>query len=291
MQIGVRDGARLVVIEGDQAYDATDALVPIKAGLSGPLQAFLERGGTMAELADLDLFTLPATPLDQLTLQAPLPRPGKIVGAPVNYLDHKVEMSEQKTIADYGVFLKAGTSVIGPDEDVRLPYSDVRTDQEAELGVVIGRRASHVPAADALAYVFGYTCLLDITVRSGEDRSTRKSFDTFTPIGPWVVTADAVPDPGDLQLDCWVGTEHRQHTTTRDLIYSVPELIAYTSSVMVLEPGDVIATGTPAGVGSLSDGDRIVVRISGVGQLEVGVTARGAIPYGQRPGASQLVSR
>ena len=206
----------------------------------------------------------------------------------MNYLDHKVEMSEQKTIVEYGMFLKATTSVIGPNDDIRLPYSDMRTDQEGELAIVIGKTASHVSAADALDYVFGYAPILDISVRSTEDRSTRKSFDTFAPFGPWITTSDEVGDADALELRCWVGGELRQHTNTRELIFSVAELVAYTSSVMTLLPGDVIASGTPAGVGPLSAGQRVVVEIEKLGRLDVGVTDDGAIRYEDRPGASVL---
>lgn len=275
--------ARLHAVLDDRSVDLTDAL-GLRPGPGGPLLAFLEAGGTLADLHALDLDALPSHPLDPARLAAPVARPGKVVGAPVNYLDHKAEMGEQRTIADYGVFLKATSSVIGPNEPVRLPYTDLRTDHEGELGVVIGRTASRVPAERALEHVLGYAPVLDITVRSGEDRSTRKSFDTFTPFGPWVTTADEVPDPGALELRCWVDDELRQHASTADLIYDVAELVAYTSHVMTLHPGDVIATGTPAGVGPIAAGQRVAVEITGLGRLEVGVTDEGAIAYADRPG-------
>ncbi|MBV9232376.1 MAG: fumarylacetoacetate hydrolase family protein, partial [Chloroflexi bacterium] len=170
---------------------------------------------------------------------------------------------------------------------VRLPYLDKRTDQEAELTVVIGRTARNVSVDEALDCVFGYTCGLDITVRSTEDRSTRKSFDTFTPLGPWVVTSDEVGDPHNLELRCWVNGVLRQQANTHDLIFNVAELIAYTSSVMTLWPGDVILTGTPAGVGPIVGGDRILMEIEKVGQLEVTVSDEGATQYASRPGPRQ----
>ena len=275
--------ARLLAVLDDRSVDLTDAL-GLRPGPGGPLLAFLDAGGTLADLQGLDLDALPSQPFDVTRLAAPVARPGKVVGAPVNYLDHKAEMGEQRTIADYGVFLKATSSVIGPNEAIRLPYTDLRTDHEGELGVVIGRTASRVPAERALEHVLGYAPVLDITVRSGEDRSTRKSFDTFTPFGPWVTTADEVPDPGALELRCWVDDELRQHASTADLIYDVAELVAYTSHVMTLHPGDVIATGTPAGVGPIAAGQRVAVEIRGLGRLDVGVTDAGAIAYADRPG-------
>jgi 2-keto-4-pentenoate hydratase/2-oxohepta-3-ene-1,7-dioic acid hydratase in catechol pathway len=285
MRLASTVDARLHAVVEDRLVDLTDALGVAGAGADGPLLAFLERGGTLAELAALPLEGLPTRPLDGARLAAPIARPGKVVGAPVNYLDHKAEMSEQRTIAEYGVFLKASTSVIGPDDAIRLPYTDVRTDQEGELAVVIGRTASRVDAADALDFVLGYAPVLDITVRSTEDRSTRKSFDTFTPFGPWITTADEVGDPGELELRCWVGGELRQRVLTKELIFDVADLVAYTSHVMTLYPGDVIATGTPAGVGPISAGQRVVVEIDRLGRLDVPVTDDGAIPYGRRPGA------
>ncbi|GAB2657693.1 fumarylacetoacetate hydrolase family protein [Nocardia goodfellowii] len=285
MRLAVLDGDRAAIVTDTGVHDITD-LLPTCAGPSGgPWLPWLERGGSVADLAALDLSRCPAQPLATAALRAPLPRPGKIVAAPVNYLDHKVEMREQKTIAEYGVFLKANTSVIGPGDTVELPYTDKRTDQEGELAVVIGRTARHVPVRRALDHVFGYTGVLDITVRSTEDRSTRKSFDTFTPLGPWIVTADEVGDPGTLPLRCWVDGELRQHTNTSELIFSVAELVAYASSVMTLHPGDVIATGTPAGVGPLRHGSSIRLEIGRIGTLEVGVSARHAIDYADRPGA------
>ncbi|TXS48159.1 fumarylacetoacetate hydrolase family protein [Streptomyces sp. t39] len=283
MRLALFDAGRLGAVLGDDIADLTDQLGTATAhSPAGALHHYIEQ---LAERgAPLDLDTAPRTPLADVTLRAPLPRPGKIIGAPVNYLDHKAEMEYATSIAELGVFLKANSSVIGPGEPIRLPYSDKRTDQEGELGVVIGRTASHVSAGNALDHVFGYTCLLDITVRSDEDRSTRKSFDTFTPIGPWVVTADEVPDPDALDLRCDVNGSTRQKVNTRDLIFGVPELVAYISSVMTLHPGDVIATGTPAGVGSLQHDDTVVVDIEAIGRLEVTVDATRATPYDQRPG-------
>ncbi|MFJ8886138.1 fumarylacetoacetate hydrolase family protein [Streptomyces sp. NPDC102402] len=284
MRLALFGKGRLGVIDGDDIVDVTEQLTGARTpGAAGALHQHIEtvaRDGAV----QVDLTGCARVPLVEADLEAPLPRPGKVVGAPVNYLDHKAEMAYTTSVADLGVFLKANSSVIGPGQDIVLPYTDRRTDQEGELGVVIGRTASHVAAADALDHVFGYTCVLDITVRSGEDRSTRKSFDTFTPIGPWIVTADEIPDPDSLGLRCDVGGATRQRTNTADLIFGVAELIAYTSSVMTLHPGDVIATGTPAGVGPLSHGDRVVLEIDRVGRLEVGVDGSLAIPYEQRPG-------
>ena len=223
-------------------------------------------------------------PLRAVRLDPPVPDPTKIVAAPVNYRDHKSEMKMTVDINDLAVFLKAPSSLIAHGGAVRLPYSDRRVDQEGELAAVIGRRASHVPAAEALDHVVGYTGLLDITMRGGEDRSTRKSFDTFTPLGPWLVTSDEANAPDDVDLDCTVSGEHRQSSNTKHLIWGVAELVAYISTVMTLEVGDVIATGTPSGVGPLTDGDEVSVTLSGIGTLAVTVTSNnpGPSPTGAR---------
>lgn len=289
MKLAVLNGDRAAIVTDTVIYDVTDFL-PTRAGRhGGPWLPWLEQGGTVAELQQLDLTACPQQPLKNTRLGAPLSRPGKIIAAPVNYLDHKEEMAEQKTIAEYGVFLKANSSVIGPGDEIELPYTDKRTDQEGELAIVIGRTARNVGAEEALDYVFGYTGLLDITVRSTEDRSTRKSFDTFSPMGPWIVTADEVGDADSLSLQCWVDDELRQDTNTSELIFGIAELVSYASSVMTLHPGDVIATGTPAGVGPLTDGSKVRLTIEKIGALEVQTTARTAIGYADRPGARHQV--
>jgi len=290
MKLAVLDGVTPVVLTSDRAVDVS-SILDARPTVAGPWGAWLEAGHDVGELAAVDLNTLPAVPLADSVLSAPLARPRKIVAAPVNYLDHKVEMSEQKSIAEYGVFLKAGTSVVGPGDTVELPYDDRRIDQEGELALVIGRTARHVAPQDALEHVFAYTCALDISLRSTEDRSTRKSFDTFTPLGPWLVTADEIPDPDSLDLQCWVAGAQRQSTSTAELLFPVRDLIAYASSVMTLEPGDVILTGTPAGVGPLDDGDDVRVEISSIGALEVTVSAAQARPYDERPQGRVAVAR
>jgi len=225
-----------------------------------------------------------SVPLSSVRLGPPVPDPTKIVAAPVNYRDHKSEMSATVDISDLAVFLKAPSSLIGHGDAIRLPYSDRRFDQEGELAAVIGRRARDVAPERALDHVVGYTGLLDITMRGGEDRSTRKSFDTFTPLGPWLVTSDEAGPPDDIDLDCTVGGEHRQSSNTKNLIWGVARLVAYVSSVMTLEVGDVIATGTPAGVGPLAAGQEVSLTLSRIGTLTVGVSA-------ERPGPSPTGSR
>ncbi len=219
----------------------------------------------------------------EVTLRAPQPRPRNLFAAPVNYHKHQQEMGgENGVYTDRKIltaevrkgFLKAVTSVVGPDGAIELPWEDRRFDHEAEIGVIIGKTASRVSVEDALDYVFGYTPLLDITLRGEEDRSFRKSFDTFTPIGPYIVTADEVPDPENLDFWLTVDGEERQRSNTSYLIYGIAKLIEVYSEVMTLQPGDIIATGTPEGVGQILPGETVVLTIPEVGELTMPVVAR-----------------
>ncbi|HEX5497175.1 MAG TPA: fumarylacetoacetate hydrolase family protein [Mycobacteriales bacterium] len=274
MRLAQVDGAGLAVVDGDEVVLVAEAdgrpfrLSDVLAGGEPALAAVAEAVGRPGSSR---------VGLTRVRLRAPLERPGKIVAAPVNYVNHMVEMSEVIDIRSLGVFLKAPTSVTGPGGVVRLPYTDRRVDQEGELAVVIGQTAHDLPPEEALSVVFGYTCLLDITMRGGEDRSLRKSFDTFTPLGPWLVTADEVGDPERLDLTCSVNGTVRQAANTRELIWGVARLVSYVSSAMTLEPGDVIATGTPQGVGPLAHGDTVEVTIERIGSLSVSVSAAGAV--------------
>ncbi|HET9972537.1 MAG TPA: fumarylacetoacetate hydrolase family protein [Streptosporangiaceae bacterium] len=204
-------------------------------------------------------------PLREVRLRVPVADPSKIIAAPVNYHDHQTEMSVDTQVGALGFFLKAPSSLLDPGGTIQLPYHDRRFDQEGELALVIGRTARRVSEEDALSCVFGYTGLLDITMRGGEDRSVRKSFETFTPMGPSLVTADEFGNPDDVELRCWVSGTLRQKASTRDLIWGVARLVSYASSVTTLYPGDVISTGTPAGVGPLAAGDTIRLELSGLG--------------------------
>ena len=204
--------------------------------------------------------------LNRATLLAPV-SPGKIVGIGLNYRDHAAE--RKKSLPSHPlVFLKPGSAVIGPGARIVLPPGVGRVDHEAELGVVIGRRCSKVSAADARGHVFGLTCVNDVTARDLQDRGVQfshaKGYDTFAPMGPCVVTG---LDDSALEVSGLVNGETRQHSTTRELIFPVDELIAYISAIMTLEPGDVIATGTPAGIGPLAPGDTVTIRIEGIGDL------------------------
>jgi 2-keto-4-pentenoate hydratase/2-oxohepta-3-ene-1,7-dioic acid hydratase in catechol pathway len=179
------------------------------------------------------------------------------------------------TARSLGFFLKAPSSIIGPGDTILLPYRDRRFDHELELAFIIGRTAKNVKAEQAMDYIFGYTGLIDVTLRPDEhhqeERCLRKSFDTFTPIGPWIVTKEEIPDPNNLDMELRVNGEIRQKANTRDLICNVSELVEIYSRVMTLEPGDIVATGTPEGVGPLKKGDVVELEIQGVGGFKVNV--------------------
>ena len=193
--------------------------------------------------------------------------PSKVVAIGLNYKDHAAEMNKPLP-AEPLMFLKPSTAVIGPGEAIRIPPNAGRIDHEAELGVVIGRRASRVSAGNAFDYVLGFTCVNDVTARDLQRKDVQytrgKGFDTFAPIGPCIAIG---VDPSGLDIEGWVNDEKRQASNTRQLIFSVAEIIAFVSGVMTLLPGDVIATGTPSGVGPLLAGDRVTVKIQGIGDL------------------------
>ena len=206
-------------------------------------------------------------PLKYVVLLAPV-LPSKIVGIGPNYRDHATELGWE--IPDEpAMFLKPTTTVVGPDDPIVCPPISARVEHEAELAVVIKRRCRDVPAARAREYVLGYTCLNDVTARDLEERDARgsraKAFDTFCPIGPCVATD---VDPSALTIEAYVNGELRQYSSTKEMIFPIEDLVARVSQVMTLLPGDVIATGTPAGGGPLQPGDRVEVRIESIGSLK-----------------------
>jgi 2-keto-4-pentenoate hydratase/2-oxohepta-3-ene-1,7-dioic acid hydratase in catechol pathway len=205
-------------------------------------------------------------PLSRAVLGPPC-RPSKIIAIGVNYRSHALEMGHELP-TEPKLFMKPPSAVIGPGAVIRCPPMAARVDYEGELAVVIGRKARNVPIEGALDYVLGYTCFNDVTARDLQKKDgqwTRaKSFDTFAPVGPAIVTG---LDPSDLIVESHVNGERRQSSSTADLVFPVPELLHFISRVMTLLPGDIVATGTPAGIGPLSPGDRVEVRIEGVGSL------------------------
>jgi 2-keto-4-pentenoate hydratase/2-oxohepta-3-ene-1,7-dioic acid hydratase in catechol pathway len=227
----------------------------------------------------------PPFELAEVKLLAPIPRPPKFICVGLNYRDHaaeaKLELPQVPTI-----FNKFTNVVIGPGAPVVLPRVSAKPDYEAELGFVIGRGGRYISAADAMEHVFGYTIVNDVSARDFQMATSQwlmgKTFDTFAPTGPWIVTKDEIADPHALDISLEIGGEVLQKSNTRELIFKIPQLIEYISQVVTLEPGDIVATGTPAGVGFarkpprwLRPGDEVVVRIQGIGELRNPVVAEG----------------
>ena len=272
------DGPRLAVLDarGD-AIDVADLLG------DGPwtMERLLASADGAVDAIAAALASGPSAParaLATLSLLAPIRRPGKVIAVGRNYREHAAEEGAETPPLPI-IFAKFPSSVVGDGADIAWRAADTgQVDYEAELAVVIGRTARDVPDAEALDHVLGYACLNDVSARDlqfGDGQWVRgKSLDTFCPFGPWITTRGDVPDPGRLRIRCLVNGEVRQDATTADLVHAVPQLVAYCSRFMTLDPGDVIATGTPGGVGVfrdppvfLADGDEVAVEIEGVGRL------------------------
>jgi 2,4-diketo-3-deoxy-L-fuconate hydrolase len=273
---------RLGVVENGMVKDVTSVLDRLPAYHS-PLPRF---DPFIAALPDLlprlqdAAATATSRPAESVGFLAPVANPGKVVAAPVNYLAHLNEtIADPATfsrahvirIQESGLFLKATSSIVGVSEGVVLRFPDRRNDHEIELAVVIGKAGSGIAEADALDHVAGYTLGLDMTLRGPEERSFRKSIDSYTVLGPWMVTADEFGDPSDVGVALAVNGETRQQARTRDLILSVPALIAFASSFYTLLPGDVIMTGTPEGVGPVLPGDVITATVERIATIDVNV--------------------
>jgi 2-keto-4-pentenoate hydratase/2-oxohepta-3-ene-1,7-dioic acid hydratase in catechol pathway len=277
---------RLGVVEGSNVRDVTAALevlpdcrypLPTYDLLIANLARVMERVKAISAGA-------PTIPLAGLKLLSPVANPGKVIAAPVNYQKHLDEVKGDAqlnqgnvahtiTIQKAGLFLKATSSLVGPGEGIALRHLDRRNDHEVELALVIGKRASQVSKEDALDYVAGYAIGLDITIRGSEDRSFRKSPDTYTVLGPWLVTPDEVGNPDALDLTISVNGEMRQSSNTKYMILKSAELIELASSFYTLYPGDIISTGTPEGVSPIVPGDTVVATVEKVGTMEVKVRA------------------
>jgi len=278
------DDDRVGVVRGNEIFDATVALEMLP-----PLNWPVPQGDHL--IANLDALR-PALesaadesrpiPIHAASLKSPVANPGKIIGAPVNYHKHQEEAiadaainlgREIKTIDTYGLFMKANTSLVGPGEGVALRFTDRRNDHEVELAMVIGQGGSDISRTDALSHVAAYAIGLDMTVRGTEDRSLRKGVDSYSVLGPWLVTADEVADPDKLDLELLVNDAVRQTSNTDQLIFDCARLIEYASSFMTLYPGDIIMTGTPEGVGPVEPGDVMHASIAGIGAMSVAVRA------------------
>jgi 2-keto-4-pentenoate hydratase/2-oxohepta-3-ene-1,7-dioic acid hydratase in catechol pathway len=278
---------RLGLVEDSGVRDVTAALDSLPCCYRYPLprhDVLIANLDGVAARAKEVAAASPLLPLEGLKLLSPIANPGKIVAAPVNYQKHLDEVkvdpnlhqgnkAHTASIQSIGLFLKASSSLAGAGEGIALRKLERRNDHEVELAVVIGKEANNVAARDALQYVAGYSIGLDITIRGAEDRSFRKSPDSYTVLGPWLVRADEIPNPGALDLSISVNGEVRQSSNTRYMILGVPELIEFASSFYTLYPGDVVITGTPEGVSPIAPGDLIVAQIEKIGAMTVEVRA------------------
>lgn len=283
MKLAVFDAHRIGVVEGESLYDVTEALPEALRGWRhGHMNWVIEHWASAKPAIEAARANAAPRSLAEARLLAPVPNAPHVFAAPANYRKHIGELgarsvSKGRSAREQGFFLKAPGSLVGAGGTILLPRdSKRRFDHESELAVVIGVAGRNIPRKDAMKHVFGYACLMDLTMRiepgvAEEERSMRKSFETFTPMGPWLVTADEVPDPGALQNRLWVNGELRQDANTRDMIVDIPELIELVSSVLALSPGDVIASGTPEGVGPMAIGDEVTIEIEKVGRMALRV--------------------
>ena len=212
-------------------------------------------------------------PLSGVKLLTPIPWPNKVIAYPVNYHDHGLEMGSSYRANNQGFFFKPPSSLSGPADPIVLPVnSGRRIDHECELAFVIAKEGRDIPREDWREYVFGYSCLIDAVIRGKEERVTRKGFDTFCPVGPWIVTEDEIGEAAhSLRGRLWVNDDLRQDANTRDLVLDIPGMIEMASSVMTLYPGDIVASGTPAGVGPIKPGDKVRIEFERVGKMVLDV--------------------
>ena len=291
MQVCRYDDDRLGVVLGSHVHDVTTLQSEIRSLVpytykGDPVVAYLHDPDRRKKMAEAAAGASPV-PLASVKLLAPVARPTKLVCAPTNYQKHIEEMAAARIargskhtarIGDDGLFLKANSALVGPSEGIAIRFPDQRNDHEAELVVVIGKQGSDIPQDKALDYITGYSLGLDMTVRGGADRSFRKSPDGYAPLGPWLVTADEIPDPDALPIELSVNGEVKQKSDTSQLIYGVKRLIEFASSYYTLYPGDLIYTGTPDGVGPVKAGDSIkVTSVPCLGTLQIEIRSR-AIP-------------
>ena len=278
------DDDRLGVIVDSTVRDVTQAL-DVLPGYRYPLPGFdplVANLRSVTDRADRLLPDAPGWPIEHVRLLSPVANPSKVIGAPVNYQKHLDEVRADKAlhhdnqitaIRKAGLFLKATSSLVGPGDGIALRKLDRRNDHEVELAVIIGKRTDRVSAANALDCVAGYGIGLDISIRGPEERCLRKSADSYAVLGPCLVTADEIADPNRLDLSVSVNGNVRQSSNTSNMVLDVAELIEYASSFYSLNPGDIIMTGTPEGVGPIVPGDVIVATIERVGTMEVHVRA------------------
>jgi 2-keto-4-pentenoate hydratase/2-oxohepta-3-ene-1,7-dioic acid hydratase in catechol pathway len=279
MKLATFNDNRLGVVTGDSIVDISAAVGVDPAswppvGMVGLIGAF-DRLKPAIEAA---VEAGPRLPLSSVTLQCPIAWPSKIVAYHVNF---DIDISKNRLAAGAvkaapgkgpGFFLKAPSALSGPSDTIVLPDMPGREIiHECELGIILGRGGREISRETAMDHVFGYTCLVDMVALGQEERVMRKGFDTFCPVGPWIATVDEIPDPRELEMELSVNGEVRQQAKLSELLLDIPGMIALASSIMTLEPGDIIASGTPPGVGLLVGGDRLRISIPRIGEMNLDV--------------------
>ena len=272
MKITRFDDGKIGIVVGERIVDVSHLLdTDVHAWPSVAMNRLIanfaaHRGALQAAAAS------PGVPLASVKLLTPVPAASKVIAYPINYHEHGVEMGRETRATQLGFFLKPPSSLCGAGDDIVLPaLQERRIDHECELAIVIGKRCRDVPREQWAEVVFGYSCLMDIVVRGKEERVARKAYDSFCPVGPWIVTADELGDPSNLRGRLWVNDELRQDANTRDLVLDIPGMIEVASHIMTLEPGDIIAAGTPAGVGPLKGGDVVRIEFERIGSMTMNV--------------------
>ena len=272
MKITRFDNGRIGLVAGDRIVDVSDVV-----GGDVHAEPPVAMNRLIADFARLRpaldaAAARPGVPLASVKLLTPVPAASKVIAYPINYHDHGIEMGRETRATNLGFFLKPPSSLCGAGDDIVLPaLPERRIDHECELAIVIGTRCRDVKREDWASVVFGYSCLMDIVVRGKEERVARKAYDTFCPVGPWIVTADELGDPNALRGRLWVNDELRQDANTRDLVLDIPGMIEVASHIMTLEPGDIIACGTPAGVGPIKGGDVVRIEFERIGSMTMKV--------------------
>ena len=271
------DDNRVGVVVGDSVVDLSD-LVGAGKGQWPPvaMTQLIAEFARLRPLIEAAAQTWPSRPLSKVRLATPIPWPSKIIAYPVNYHEHGVEMGREYRANTQGFFLKPPSSLSGPNDPIVLPMSaERRIDHECELGIVIGKTGRDVPREGWRDYVFGYTLLIDAVIRGKEERVARKAFDSFCPVGPWIVTADELGDYKTVELTLKVNDQQRQNAQGSQMIFDIPTIIESLSAGITLEAGDIIITGTPQGVGfamdppqGLHDGDVMTLTITRIGELQ-----------------------
>jgi 2-keto-4-pentenoate hydratase/2-oxohepta-3-ene-1,7-dioic acid hydratase in catechol pathway len=279
MKIANFNQGRIGIVEDTTIADISDVIGydPVSWPPTGMLRFIASFNHIKPQILE-KLQTAERIPLAEAQLNCPVAWPNKVIAYPANYHAHIEEMKTGTGLiskfdaSGQGFFLKANSSLSGPNDPIVLPdLPDREIHHECELAIIICKGGRSISRERALEHVFGYSCLIDVVVRGKEERVMRKSFDSFCPMGPYLTTADEVPRYDDIDLELSVNGDLRQKANTRNLIVGVPEMIAMASSVMTLYPGDIIASGTPAGVGPLKAGDQVAIRIAGVGEMTLDV--------------------